>query len=91
MSYEILDSYFYTPTFPGADPMLHVVANLPTNWVLFVAIRSGADRWKCYMGWVPGKEGEEKAKQLIARNGCKVSKEVSVAHFPSLDPDKFTY
>lgn len=92
MNYKILKSYWYTPTFPGLDPLEHVVAHLPTIAVIFVAIETSEKKWKSYMGWHPvgpeaTEEGEKSVEQLIARNGAKVSKEVACAHFPGLDPE----
>ena len=91
MNYKILNSYWYTPTFPGADPLLHVMANLPNIAVVFVAIESHENKWKCYMGWVPyGDDFDEKRlEQMVAQNGAKVDKAVACAHFPSFDPEGF--
>lgn len=94
--YKILDSYWYTSTFPGADVILHVIAGLPNIAVVFVAIDIGDGKWKCYMGWVPSPDNangaDEKAlEQLIAAHGAKVSEAVAIAHFPSLDPKGATF
>lgn len=101
VGYKVLDAYWYTPTFPGADPVLHVAAGLPTIAVVFVAIATRTEEddealgWKCYMGWLPVTEqvnnNHAKAEQLIASQGAKVAKAVACAHFPGLSPDKFVY
>lgn len=95
MNYKILADYWYTPTSPGADPATHVMMNLPNLAVIFVAIETGQGLWKCYMGWFPITDANAseriKGQQLIAQNGAKVEKVVACAHFPNLDPEKFTY
>lgn len=89
-NYKILDAYWYTPTFPGADPLLHALVGLPSISIVFVAIESGNNKWKCYMGWVPAETEKALAEQAIAAQGCKVAPEVAYAHFPALERKSFT-
>ena len=89
MIYKILGSFWYTPTFPGADPLQHNIYDLPNIVIGFVAIESRPGAWKCYMGWVPTSGNTpEQDEQRIASNGTKVSKEVACAYFP-LPPEEF--
>lgn len=93
--YKVLGSVWYTPPFPGLDPLQHVISNKPSISIVVVAIASGPDRdgWKAYIGWVPfdsqAEDGQNEAEQLVASNGAKMSKEVAFAHFPSLDPERY--
>lgn len=82
-AYDILDTYWYTPTSPGQDPLQDAIMGLPSVAVVFVAIKSG-DNWKCYMGWVPTEMDPLPATMLVAGNGCKVNVRVAKAHFPTL-------
>lgn len=77
--YHVINSYWYTgQEFGGV--------------IGFVAIRREHDseEWKVYcgVGW-----GVDPAidSQMIAGGGAKVTREVALAHFPDLDPDKFVY
>ncbi len=77
--FKILGSYWYTNMqFSGQ--------------IGFVAIATGPDEdnWKCYCGIAFG-EDETADQQIIAARGAKVIKDVAVAHFPALDPDKFVF
>ncbi len=79
MKSEIIESYWYTASqFGGA--------------IGFVAIKSGPDRdkWKVYAGIGYGVDTKID-ESIIAGHGAKVTKEVALAHFPALDPDKFVY
>lgn len=82
-AYDILDTYWYTPNWPGQDALQQRLSGLPTIAVVFVAIKS-LDNWKCYMGWVAAEMDPLAAAQLIASAGMKVQPNIARAHFPSL-------
>lgn len=91
--YKIIDSYWYTPPFPGSDPVQTVMGNLPTLAIIFVAVDIGNGKWKCYMNWSPVSDDlkDTDAEQLVARNGAKVTIPVALAHFPKLSSEGVTY
>lgn len=93
---KVVDSYWYTPTAPGFDPLMHGLLELSNVAIAFVAVETGRENtWKCYIGWAPYVLSDDaanaKMEDRIADSGAKVQKEVACAHFPQLDPTKFVY
>lgn len=81
MTYEVIDSFWYTGfQFNG-------------QCIGFVAIKSGPGEgdWKCYVGILDDPSDEVEDPQTICANGAKVTREVACAHFPHLDPDKYKF
>lgn len=80
---KLLGAVWYTPRIP------FVVLDGPRSGLCvgFIAIEV-EDGWKCYMGYGLGVDERYDAER-IAKTGAKVTKEVAVAHFPHLDPEKY--
>lgn len=68
---------------------LKVIDSVWFGQIGIVAIQSGEDKWKAYIGSAfSGSQYED--EQFVAKLGKPTGKGIAVGAFPDLDPDKFT-